>query len=257
MVISGGQLLRPLVLLFLDNVRDGPIYACVCCHRIRYKNVVKIYNDQLKEEILIKSQKTHIIEDAIGTPNDELRVKRSDEDESSFYICFYCEKKLKQGSIPPVSHKNKLDLFNIKQYKFMNLSEAETALIATTILFQMFYRLPKSLWTGVKNRLVNVPIFESDIEETIKSLPRTPSQAGLVKVKLKRKKSMKNTHMEQYIDVNKIKKALNLLISLDNPHYRNMSIVENYEDFVLDNDLEGYFMINPEDKILREDFEQS
>ena len=125
--------------LFLDNVRDGPIYACVCCHRIRYKNVVKIYNDQLKEEILIKSQKTHIIEDAIGTPNDELRVKRSDEDESSFYICFYCEKKLKQGSIPPVSHKNKLDLFNIKQYKFMNLSEAETALIATTILFQMFY----------------------------------------------------------------------------------------------------------------------
>ena len=63
--------------------------------------------------------------------------------------------------------------------------------------------------------------------------------------------------MEQYIDVNKIKKALNLLISLDNPHYRNMSIVENYEDFVLDNDLEGYFMINPEDEILREDFEQS
>ena len=63
--------------------------------------------------------------------------------------------------------------------------------------------------------------------------------------------------MEQYIDVDKIKKALNLLISLDNPHYRNMSIVENYEDFVLDNDLEGYFMINPEDEILREDFEQS
>ena len=125
--------------LFLDNVRDGPIYACVCCHRIRYKNVVKIYDDQLKEEILIKSQKPHIIEDAIGHPNYQLRVNRSDEDESSFNICFYCEKKLKQGSIPPVSHKNKLELFNIKQYDFLNLSEAETALIATTILFKMFY----------------------------------------------------------------------------------------------------------------------
>ena len=116
----------------------------------------------------------------------------------------------------------------------------------------MFHRLPKSLWTGVKNRLVNVPIFETDIEETIKSLPRTPGQAGLVKVKLKRKKSMKNTHLEQYIDVEKVVKALNLFIELENPLYQNMSVIEDYEDFVRENDLEGYLMINPQDEILSE-----
>ena len=225
----------------------------MCCHRIRYQKVVKVYDDLLKEDILLKSKKPNIIEDAIGTPSEELQVKTSNEDEPSFYICLYCEKKLKQGHVPPVSHKNKLELFNIKQYECLNLSEAETALISTTILYQMFYRLPKSLWAGVKNRIVSVPILETDIKETIKCLPRTPSQAGLVKVKLKRKKSMKNTHLEQYINVEKTIEALNLLINLDNPFYRNMSIIENYEDFLLDNDLEGYFMVNPEDEILNKD----
>ena len=236
----------------MDNVREGPIYACVCCHRIKYKNVVKVFDNLLKEDILIKSKKPSIIDDSIGFPPKELLIKNSDTDEQNFYICNYCERKLKQGKIPPVSHKNKLELFDMKQFEFLNLSEAETAIIAKTILFQMFYRLPKSLWTGVKNRLVNVPILETDIEETIKSLPRTPGQAGLVKVKLKRKKSMKNTHLEQYINVEKCKKALNLFVEQGNPLYANISIIEDYEDFVRDNDLEGYLMINPQDENLSE-----
>ena len=67
-------------------------FSCVCCHRIRYKKVVKVYDDLLKEDILLKSKKPNIIEDAIGTPSEELRVKTSNEDEPSFYICLYCEK---------------------------------------------------------------------------------------------------------------------------------------------------------------------
>ena len=121
----------------------------------------------------------------------------------------------------------------------------------------MFYKLPKSLWTGVKNRLVNVPIFESDVEETIKMLPRTPGKAGLKKVKLKRMKSMKTSHIDQLIDVEKIIKALNLFINTKNKRYRNMSIIPDYEDFVRDNDLEGYFMINPQDEILSDDEESN
>ena len=44
--------------------------------------------------------------------------------------------------------------------------------------------MPKSRMAGVKDRLVNVPVHENDVINTIQSLPRTPGEAGIVPVKL-------------------------------------------------------------------------
>ena len=76
--------------LFLDNVRDGPIFPCVCCNCIKFRNYVKIYNDAVKNEILIKSMKPNIINEAIGDPCVELQVESSSNKDAEFYICLYC-----------------------------------------------------------------------------------------------------------------------------------------------------------------------
>ena len=47
--------------------------------------------------------------------------------------------------------------------------------------------------------------------KSITSLPRTPSEAGVVVVQLKRKKNMKNSYLQQYINVGNILKALEYL----------------------------------------------
>ena len=53
-----------------------------------------------------------------------------------------------------------------------------------------------------------------------KSLPRTPQEAGIVPVKLKRKKEYKNTHKEEYVSVPKIKAALKTLKYLGHKYYQ-------------------------------------
>ena len=110
-----------------------------------------------------------------------------------------------------MSHKNNLEVFDIKDYKELLLSELEQCMIARNLLFMKLHQKPKSRMAGVKDRIVNVPVHEDDIMDTIKSLPRTPHEAGIIPVKLKRKKEYKNTHKEEYISVSKIKAALKTL----------------------------------------------
>ena len=54
------------------------------------------------------------------------------------------------------------------------------------------------------DKIVNVPITNEDISNTIELLPRTPKEAGLIGVALKRKLEYKNTHKRQLINPDKI-----------------------------------------------------
>ena len=62
------------------------------------------------------------------------------------------------------------------------------------IIFQKVFQLPKSRWSATKDKLINIPVSPNDVMNTITSLPRTPSEAGLVEVKLKRKLEYKGYH---------------------------------------------------------------
>ena len=93
----------------------------------------------------------------------------------------------------------------------LRLTELENNLIALNIIFQKFHLKPKSRWSGTHDRLVNIPIGEQDIMKTVKSLPRTPAEAGIIEVSLKRKLEYKTTHVMQLIDTRKIYKYLNFL----------------------------------------------
>ena len=61
-------------------------------------------------------------------------------------------------------------------------------------------------------------------------LPRTPDEAGLVAVKLKRKKNMKNVHLQEYVNVHRLFGALKLLKSFGHKYYQ-FDVVENIQDY--------------------------
>ena len=81
---------------------------------------------------------------------------------------------------------------------------------------------------AIRDRLINVPLTDEDINKTIMSLPRTEDKAGVVAVKLKRKLGMKNCHAEQFIDPNKCIRAVKKFHDLGNPHFLAIEIDEKF-----------------------------
>ena len=103
-----------------------------------------------------------------------------------------------------MSVKNNLQLE--AQYEDLKLTELEGSLIAKNLIFLKIFQLPKSRWTALTDKIVNVPITNEDINNTVELLPRTPKEAGLIGVAMKRKLEYKNTHKRQLVDPKKIVK---------------------------------------------------
>ena len=69
-------------------------------------------------------------------------------------------------------------------------------------------------------------VNEQDVTNTLESLPRTPAEAGIIPVQLKRKVEYKNCHRDEYIDKNKLFKAIDTLITQGHPHYAGVDMLE-------------------------------
>ena len=144
------------------------------------------------------------------------------------YICSTCKKEVKKGNLPAMARENNLEIKEVDE-RGIELTELESNLIARTILFQKIYQLPKSRMAACKDRLINIPINEDDVKNTITNLPRTPKEAGLLEVKLKRKIEYKNTHQHAYIDPEKIFRALAFLKKSGHPDYTFYENIHTYE----------------------------
>ena len=131
----------------------------------------------------------------------------------------------------------------------LNLIEPEGALMAKNIIFQKIYQLPKSRWTALKDKIVNVPISEDSIINTLDQLPRTPEAAGLIGVALKRKVEYKSNHKQQLIDPLKLFKMLDKLKENKNPYYQFYDDYNTYQDRCKATDLDGYNVIFQDDMI--------
>ena len=120
------------------------------------------------------------------------------------------------------------------------LTELEGALIAKTILFQKIFQLPKSRWTALKDKVVNVPIQDKSINNTLVQLPRTPMQGGLIGVSLKRQKEMKNIHLKQLINPDRMFRFIAKAKAADNEIYQDVHTPEKYEALCRKIDTSGY-----------------
>ena len=142
------------------------------------------------------------------------------------YICGTCKSSLQKGKIPAMAVANGLQLNHPDR---PILTELENNLIAHQINFQKMVLLPKSRMAAIKGRMISIPVGPSDIMNTVKQMPRLPSEAGLVPIKLKRKKEYKTHEKNEHIRPEQIFLALRYLKRAGNPYYQFYDDMETYK----------------------------
>ena len=232
---------------FREKTRFGPLFVCSSCNQKMFQNAVCEIDTKLENKFKEKDLEIYqkVFENGfIKIPISVICVNNKHKHEApKAYICFTCKKHLNKGKIPPMSTANNLGLINLQNDPDLSLSELENNLIAKRILFQKIYQLPRSRMAGCKDKLVNIPIHDQDIINTVESLPRTPSEAGLLEVKLKRKIEYTNFHKKQYINAEKIYKALNFLKENKHPSYLFFDEIEKYEERCQITDPKGHDLV--------------
>ena len=243
---------------FRESTMYGPIFVCISCHIKCFISNVQLFNSDIIENDKFK-QLGLTMKDCIEDVDLKSGVKTIYDGKvkknRSKFICKTCLGYFKKGKIPPSSVKNSLELKDTdKDIKDqgLDLTELEGALIAKTIVFLKIFLLAKSRWTGLRDKIINVPISDQSVNNTLLKLPRTPAQAGLVGVKLKRKKEYKNAHKSQLINPEKLFRMLKKLQDSDNPDYRNIFSHEEYRSHCKIIDTSGYSLIYGEDELLEE-----
>ena len=86
-------------------------------------------------------------------------------------------------------------------------------------------------------------------------MPRTPNEAGLIGVALKRKKEYKNTHKNQLINPEKLFKILNKLKLSGNKHYQFYDDFKEYQVRCQETDPSGYDVIFDKNDDIEESME--
>ena len=253
---------------FQEAVMYGPMFICGSCHGKMFRCSVKILTNRLVEQIDEKIPIEDCIDfNAVTKVITESRhvnlpplFKKNELEVGERFVCDTCLRYLKKGKLPPKSFKNSLELqFSDAELKKEDLwlTELEGSLIAQNIVFQKIFQLPKSRWTGLKDKVINVPISAEAINNTLALLPRTPAKAGLIGISLKRKKEMKNTHQKQLINPDKVFRMLQKLKDSGSPYHQNLMTPANYRAMCNETDKTGYETIyGEEEEDILEDLEE-
>ena len=222
---------------FLSSIENVCIFICVCCNRRCFDTNIVKYNEQFIASI--EENYPDLLKRCVQS------ISESGSVQGKQYICRTCKNYLKRGKMPPMSTRNGLDIVDLKDSNGnkIELSELEATLIAKNILFMKIFHLPKSRWSAVKDKTVNVPIQDDAVLQTVSNFPRMPSEAGIIPVKLKRKITYKQHHVQQYKRPN-VLQALAALKTTGNPHYQFVTTHENYEETCKTLDPEGYELMN-------------
>ena len=235
---------------FLENCLFGPIFVCLSCHQKHFFTNVQIFKRSLQNTIEDKIPLKSCIADmklketmSFGEIESS---KINMENKKDQFICKTCLGYLRKGKLPPTSVKNNLQLSQTDKQledEGLILTELENSLIATRIIFQKIFLLPKSRWSAMKDKQINIPITSDRINETLEKLPRTPQNAGLIGVELKRKLEYKNIHKHQLINPHKLFDFIEKAKGSGNPYYQDVSTFETYQHRCSKTDKLGYNLV--------------
>ena len=228
---------------FQSATRYGPIFVCSSCDQMMYQNGVCKLDEALINKLKMKNIDLYNKVLANNIQEVSLQTSEQEEPDISAYLCFTCKKHLQNGKLPPMSHANCLKLVDLGQNPDLKLSELENNLISKRLLFQKIYQLPKSRMAGCKDRLINIPINDEDVLNSVKRLPRTPSEAGLVEIRLKRKLEYDNYHKKEYVNPTKIFTALDFLKKNNHPSYLFCDNLDEYERRCEQDDPTGHNLV--------------
>jgi len=169
------------------------------------------------------------------------------------YLCSTCKSSLQKGNIPAMAVANNLQLNHPDRPV---LTELENNLIAFNINFQKIVLLPKSRMAAGKGRMISVPVGPEDVMNTVKQMPRLPNDAGLVSIKLKRKKEYKSAEKSERIRPAIIFQALKYLRQAGHPFYQFYDDEETYKARCRIKDQRGLELLEDEDLDLDDDLEE-
>ena len=167
-----------------------------------------------------------------------LAVDKDGTGKNEHYICKTCKDSFLSNKMPSRCILNECRTA-YQPDSLKNMTEVEASLISQNLQFQKLYRMPRSQWAQTRDRVINVPVPTISIKNTIKNLPRNLSESGLLGVRWKRKKSYKNTHKTQLVDINRVFNGLEYLID-HNPLYKDSNINKDFLDTCKLNDPSGH-----------------
>jgi len=157
----------------------------------------------------------------------------SDADDKR-YVCITCHSYLVRGKLPPQAAVNGLLLENIPSV--LRVTELESVLIAQRVLFMKLMALPRGRQRAIHGAVVNVP---SNVSSTVTSLPLTPSKAGLLPLKLKRRLRYKGYVMHQFLRPDAVLQAVNWLVE-NNSLYSGIPVDRQWTQSCMDDDEETW-----------------
>ena len=256
---------------FQKAVLRGPEYVCSSCHRKLYRKSVTIISERLRGKISEASEQIRSNFKAQGGNkvfHSNSKPKQSDDQEdllkmlekhqiksvdNLFYLCSTCKSALLSGKMPSMAVGNGLELNTDPERP--QLTELENNLIAATINFQKIVLLHRSRWLQGQGKMISVPVKAHDIMNTVKQLPRMPSEAGLLAIKLKRKKQYKGHVRHELIRPEMVFKALRYLRKAGHPLYQYYDSEEDYWKRLEEKDKRGFMLLTGTDDLEEEDLE--
>ena len=209
---SEDKLISTAISRFKKKASQQPIYACTVCHRLLYREGVKIFNIDNYSNV-----KT-TIKNLVFKPSFSITAP-----DNNRYICFTCSRHINNNKIPPQSKANGLELAPVPE-ELQDLHHLEQRLIAQRIPFIKMISLPKGKQRAVHGPAVNIP---ASLEPVCDLLPRLPTSAHLIPLKLKRKLQYKTAYLNNYIRPAKVMSALQFL-KKNNTLYENVNINDNW-----------------------------
>ena len=169
---------------FKSECKKQPVYICTVCHRLLWKKGVNHFN--MKNYNSVDSEVINFV------LAEKYRKYSAD---GLIYICLSCNKKLRSGTIPAQSKANCMDLEEIPD-ELKDLNNLELHTISKRILFMKLVKLPRGKQKGIKGATVNVP---ADLGPACTLLPRIPTDAHIISLKLKRKLEYRQAYLHDTI----------------------------------------------------------
>ena len=197
---------------FKTKASQQPIYACTSCHRLLYRISVQIF--KIDNYSTVKPT----IRNLVFKPSFSITAA-----DNKKYICRTCHRHIKNNKIPPQSKANGLELAPIPE-ALQDLHHLEQRLIAQRIPFMKMISLPKGKQKAIHGPAVNIP---ASLEPVTDLLPRLPTSAHLIPLKLKRKLEYKKAYLNNYIRPGKVMAALQFL-KKNNELYKNVTINDDW-----------------------------
>ena len=197
---------------FKSECQKQPVYICTACHRLLWKKGVQHFN---------MNNYNSVDSEVINFVLSE-KYRKSSAD-GLIYICLSCNKKLRSGTIPAQNKANCMDLEEIPD-ELKDLNNLELHTISKRILFMKLVKLPRGKQKGIKGAAVNVP---TDLGPACTLLPRIPTEAHIISLKLKRKLEYRQAYLHDTIRPEKVISALHYL-KRNNPLYTDIEINEDW-----------------------------